>query len=77
MNLKNLLARILDVDPGVINDGSSPENLENWDSFNGLLIASELEKESGVKFSIEDVIHVKNVGDIKKILDRYNIKYDF
>ena len=77
MDLRALLAEILDIPPESINEKTSPENTPSWDSFNGLLIASELEKAAGVKFSIEDVLSVKNVGDIKKVLDRYNVVYDF
>ena len=77
MDLRALLAEILDIPPESINEKTSPENTPSWDSFNGLLIASELEKVAGVKFSIEDVLSVKNVGDIKKVLDRYNVVYDF
>ena len=77
MDLRALLAEILDIPPESINEKTSPENTPSWDSFNGLLIASELEKAAGVKFSIEDVLSVKNVGDIKKVLDRYNVVYEF
>ena len=77
MNLRILLAEILDILPESITEKTSPDNTPSWDSFNGLLIASELEKDAGVKLSIEDVLSVKNVGDIKKILDRYNVVYDF
>lgn len=77
MDLRALLAEILDIPPESINEKTSPENTPSWDSFNGLLIASELEKATEVKFSIEDVLSVKNVGDIKKVLDRYKAVYDF
>ena len=41
------------------------DNTEGWDSFNGLLLATELEKEFKVKFTMEDIVSIKNVGDIK------------
>lgn len=53
MNLRNLLAKILDVPSKSLNNDSAPENISSWDSFNGLLIASELEKATGVKFTAE------------------------
>ena len=72
--LINLLAKILEVPPGSLNDESSPENIPSWDSFNGLLIANELEKEFQLKFTIEEIVDVKNVGDIKKHLRNHGIK---
>ena len=77
MNLRNLIAQILDISVDSITEATSPQNAPNWDSFSGLLLAAELEKSAKVKFTIQEVISVKSVGDIKKILDKYNVKYDF
>ena len=56
-----------------INDESSPETIENWDSFRGLILADELETQFSVKFVLEDLTSVKMVGDIKKSLGKYGI----
>ena len=56
-----------------INDESSPETIENWDSFRGLILADELETRFSVKFVLEDMTSVKKVGDIKKSLGKYGI----
>jgi acyl carrier protein len=56
-----------------INDESSPETIENWDSFHGLILADELETQFSVKFVLEDLTSVKKVGDIKKSLAKYGI----
>lgn len=72
--LYNLLARVLEVSVENINDQSSPDNIENWDSFNGLMIATDLEKEFDVHFSIEEVVSVKKVADIKQNLRNHAVK---
>jgi len=59
-----------------INDESSPETVENWDSFHGLILADELETQFSVKFVLEDLTSVKKVGDIKKSLAKYGIMID-
>lgn len=74
--LYTLLSEILGIAPEAIVDETSPENTPSWDSFNGLMIAAELEKASGVQFTMEDVLSVKNVGDIKKILEKYHVPYE-
>lgn len=38
-----------------------------WDSFNGISIVSELEKEFSVHFSIEEVYVVTSVKEIREI----------
>ncbi|MEK7567094.1 MAG: acyl carrier protein [Patescibacteria group bacterium] len=76
-NLKKfdeLLVRILEIPKSDINDKLSPDDVKTWDSFNGLLIASELESLFGLRFTIEDISGVKNVGDMKRVLRKYNIE---
>ncbi|MEK6896938.1 MAG: acyl carrier protein [Nanoarchaeota archaeon] len=59
-----------------MNDEISPVNTPTWDSFNAIMMIVELEKASGVSFDMNDLMSVKDVGDIKRILDKYNIKYE-
>ncbi|MEK7164828.1 MAG: acyl carrier protein [Patescibacteria group bacterium] len=74
--LYTLLAEVLAIAPTDITDETSPENTPSWDSFNGLMVAAELEKAGGVQFTMADVVSVKKVGDIKKILDKYQVRYE-
>jgi len=72
--VEDVVSTVLGISREVITNETSPANTEEWDSFNGLLLATELEKKFCVKFSFEEVLEVKNVGDIKKILKRHNIQ---
>lgn len=63
----------MEVPVSEINDESSPETIENWDSFRGLVLADELETRYDVKFILDDLISVKTVDDIKKNLAKYGI----
>jgi acyl carrier protein len=63
----------MEVPVSQINDESSPETIENWDSFHGLILADELETRFSVKFVLEDLTSVKKVADIKKSLAKYGI----
>lgn len=74
MKIEDIIAKILDIAPEKINDTSGPLNTENWDSFNALLIAAEIEKKFGVNFSVEEIVSIKNVGDIKSLLKKYGAK---
>lgn len=69
-----VLSEILQIKEEIINDNTSPSNVDNWDSYNGLLLVSELENNFNVKFTLEEVMAVKNVGDIKKALEKHGIK---
>jgi acyl carrier protein len=73
LTLKELIAKTLDIGKEKLNDESSPENIPSWDSFNGLMIVSELESNFNVRFTIEEVMAVKNFKDIKDALKRHGI----
>ncbi len=63
----------MDVPESDINDQSGPENIESWDSFNGLALVDELENHFNVKFTISEITDVKNVADIKRHLKNHNV----
>lgn len=73
--LYDLLARVLDIKREDIDDETSPANTPSWDSFNVIMMISELEKASGTRFDMSDLMSVKNVGDIRKVLKKYDVKY--
>ena len=71
--LYNIISKVFSVPISEINDESNPETIESWDSFNGLILIDELESSFNVKFSVSEIIDVKNVKDIKKHLKNHGI----
>ena len=74
--LYQVIARILNVPIEEINDESSPETIETWDSFNSLMLADELESEFNISFNLEEVIDSPNVAAIKKHLVNHGVTLD-
>lgn len=71
--LYNLISKILDIPIEDIHSDLSPEDVETWDSFNGILMATELESTFKVTFTLGEITSTKNVGDIKKNLRNHGI----
>ena len=71
--LYKIISKVFSVPTSEINDESNPETIESWDSFNGLILIDELESSFNVKFSVSEIIDVKNVKDIKKHLKNHGI----
>lgn len=71
--LFGLIAEFFDVDNSKISDETSQNDIEKWDSLNSLLLIDELEKEYNVKFSVDDIIEITKVKDIKSILQNHGI----
>ena len=71
--LHNIISKVFSVPISEINDESGPETIESWDSFNGLILVDELESNFNVKFSVSEIIDVKNVKDIKIHLNDHGV----
>jgi acyl carrier protein len=64
-----VLAEVMEVEADTINDESSPDTLEEWDSLAHVQVVLGLEKEFGIKISPEDGIeHFTSFGDIVTFL---------
>lgn len=74
--LSKILSKILGVNEGEITNESSPDNIPSWDSFNGLMLVSELEDTYKINFTVDEVMNVKKVKDIKKALIDHGVKSD-
>jgi len=66
--LNEILSRVFDLNEDKINDNISKENTEEWDSFNHLLLISEIEKSLGINFSISEVEEIKDYKILKQLI---------
>lgn len=64
--LKKIVAKVLNVDEIKVNDSLTMDNAEQWDSFNHLLLISEIEKKLGITFSIQEVEKIKSFKDLRE-----------
>jgi len=72
-NLFEIISEVMNIPISQINDESSPETIESWDSFNGLILVDELESNFNIKFTVSEIIDVKNVKDIKRHLNNHGV----
>tara|TARA_B100000029_G_scaffold474163_1_gene516205 strand:+ start:1569 stop:1808 length:240 start_codon:yes stop_codon:yes gene_type:complete len=69
----SIVSKVFSVSLDSITDESSPETIDSWDSFNGLVLVDELEHAFNVKFSITEITDVKKIADIKRHLKNHGI----
>lgn len=72
--LYKIISQVMKIEVKVITDELGPETIENWTSFNGYVLLSELESGFNVKFSINEAMDVKNIADIKRHLKNHGIE---
>jgi acyl carrier protein len=71
-----MIANVMEVQLTDIDDESTSETIENWDSFRGLVLFEELERQFEVKFTLHELLSVRKVRDIKNILSVRGVSVD-
>jgi len=74
--LYQIISKVMKMDISTISDELGPETVENWTSFTGFVLLSELESGFDVKFTIDEAMDVKNIADIKRHLRNRGIVVD-
>ena len=72
--LYQIISKVFNVDSNKINDETSPENLDEWDSFNFYVLLDEIENKFEIKFDLDETLEIKNIGDIKKIFVKHGVR---
>ena len=68
-----LLSEILKIKDEDIHDNLTPTEVSLWDSMNALVLVAGLERNYNIRFTMAEIIGVKCVGDIKKILENHGV----
>ena len=70
--LFEIVSRVMNIPIEKISDSSGPDSIPDWDSFNMFVLLEEIEKEFDVKFSLEETLEIKTIGDFRKKLEGGN-----
>ena len=73
--LKQVLANVFDEESESINDESSMDTIENWDSLKHLNLILALEEEFEVSFDEDDIIIIISYPLIKTVLKDYDVEF--
>ena len=71
--VEDVVSRVFGVDPGSLDESSSPESVEGWDSMGHLNLVAALEHDFNVSIDIGDVMEMVSVRRIKDILLQYGV----
>jgi acyl carrier protein len=73
--LKKVLAAVFKIEVTAINDDTSVDTVDRWDSLNHLNLILALESEFGVSFSEEQSVEIMNYPLIKMVLQEHGVKF--
>lgn len=73
--LSQVMASVFNVEQALINEDSSVDTIEQWDSLNHLKLVLALEQEFDVSFTEEETVDILNYQLIKMTLKEHGITF--
>ena len=74
--LKQVLADVFKIDIQTINDDTSVDNVEKWDSLNHLNLVLALEEAFDISFTEEQTIEILYYPLIKMVLQEHGVTFE-
>ena len=68
-----LFAEELDVEPSTLNDESSPDTVESWDSLAAVRLVAALESEFNVSLTAREIMRMRTIGIAREVLRQKNV----
>lgn len=68
--IKNVMSAVLEIPSDLINNDSSPDNIESWDSLNHMNLILALEEEFEMEFIDDEILEMMNYVLIESIIIR-------
>ena len=59
---------VFDDDSIVVNDNTTADDLEDWDSLEHINLIVAIEKAFGIKLAMKDIVSLKNVGEMVTVI---------
>ena len=75
--LKQVLADVFKIDIQTINNETSVDNVEKWDSLNHLNLVLALEEAFDISFTEEQTIEILNYPLIKLVLQEHGVTFEW
>ena len=67
--LKQVILKELNLNDFDMMDETTANQVPGWDSFNHINVILAVEKEYNVKFKGLEILKVKNIGELQKLID--------
>ena len=66
--LNEVFRDVFDDESITVNDQTTADDIEDWDSLEHINLMAAVESEFGIKFSVGQVVTMKNVGEMVDII---------
>ena len=69
--LLSVFRSVFEIDDLQIADDMTADNIEDWDSLAHITLITEVEKSFEVRFRNAEVARLKNIGDLKALVNKH------
>ena len=76
MQLYDIIASVLNIDAATLNEQSNAMNTANWDSLRHIEVILAVETAYNIRFAINEVVNMQNLGDMRIVLESKNVSFD-
>ena len=76
MQLFQIIAGVLKIEPETLNDESNALNTPNWNSLRHIEIMLAVENAFGVRFTMPEMVSMQNIGDMRQLLIAKGVSFD-
>lgn len=73
--LKRVMSDVLSIEASSIDDDTSVDTVERWDSLRHLNLVLAIEQEFGISFTEEQTVEILNYPLIKAILEEHQVRF--
>jgi acyl carrier protein len=73
MQLYQLIGKVLNVDPSMLNEESNAQNTPNWDSLRHIEVIFAMENAFHVRFTMPEISGLRKLGDIRRLLEAKHV----
>lgn len=70
LEIQDIFRDNFDDDSIILAHTTNAEDIEDWDSLEQINLLTAIEKKYGLKFNLNDVRNLENVGDLLNLLER-------
>ncbi len=66
--LNEIFKNVLDLDDLTLQDSTTADDVEGWDSLSHITLIATIERKFGIKFNMKEIVELHNVGELADVI---------
>lgn len=74
--VKKIMLDVFDEDNLIIDENTTSDNIEDWDSITHITLMASIENKFAIKFTMNEIASMKNIGELVELIGKKYEKQD-